>query len=87
MTLYRLESSCIIKLSKLNEVAISPKPIERLKVSTCLGVFCEKTFTALLTRPGVSAVEGREDTAAFIMLVVKFGKIVNVKGLDADKTP
>ena len=32
----------------------------------------------------MSAVEGREDTAAFIMLVVTFWKIVNVKGLDAD---
>ena len=80
VTLYKLESSCIRKLSKLNEVDISPKPIERQKVSTCLGVFCEETVAAL-THPGMSAVEG---TAAFVMLVVKFGKIVNVKGLGAD---
>ena len=61
VTLYRLESSCIIKLSKLNEVVISPKPIERQKVSTCLRVYCEETFTALLTHPGMSNVEGREE--------------------------
>ena len=84
MTLDKLEASCIIKFSKLNEVAISPKPIERQKVSTCLRVFCEGPFTALLTHPGMSTVEGKEGTAAFIMLVIRFWKIIDVKGVGAD---
>ena len=84
VALYTLEASTIIKLSKLNEVSVFPKPIERQKVSTCLRIFCEETATALLTHPGMSNVEGREDTATFIKLVVQFWKIVNVKGLGAD---
>ena len=84
VTLYTLESSSNFRLSKLNEVAVFPKPIERQKVSTCLRIFCEETATALLTHPGMLDVEGRKETAAFIKLVIKFWKIVNVKGLGAD---
>ena len=64
VTLYKLESASLLKLSKLNEVAISPKPIEQQKVSICLRIFCEETHTALIT--GMEGEEGREDTAGFI---------------------
>ena len=47
--LYRLESEKLAKLSDLNEISITPKPIERQWVSTCLRAFSEKTFNALLT--------------------------------------
>ena len=47
--LQKVESTSIIKISKLNEVSVSPKPIERQKVSTCLNVFNEKTSAALQT--------------------------------------
>ena len=84
VTLYKLESASLLKLSKLNEVAISPKPIERQKVSICLRIFCEETHTALITHPGMEGEEGREDTAGFIKKVLMFWKIMNVKGIGAD---
>ena len=73
------ESGGLLKLSKLDEVAVFPKPIERQKVSTCLKVFCDETITGLLTHPAMEGVEGKEDTAEFLRMVVKFFKIMNVK--------
>ena len=40
-----------MKMSKLNETAVYPKPIERQCVSTCLNVFCDETVVALKTHP------------------------------------
>ena len=36
------ESNSLLKLSKLNDVAVSPKPIERQSVSVCLRTFGTK---------------------------------------------
>ena len=52
--LYSLEKGSFVKLSKLNDVAISPKPIERQRVSTCLRFFCDETIAALETHPGIN---------------------------------
>ena len=70
-----------MKLSKLSDVAVYPKPIERQKVSTCLQVFCDETINALKTHPDVIDGDG---TISFLTKFVKFWKIVNVKGLLAD---
>ena len=79
-TLFNYESvSSLTKLSKLDEVSVYPKPIERQKVSTCLKIFCEETRSALLLHPEMANVEGKEDTASFINMVVTFFRIVNVK--------
>ena len=40
-------------LSKLNEVSVRPKPIERQSVPTCQRVFCEETLAALRVHPGL----------------------------------
>ena len=34
-------------MSKLSEVAVNSRPIERQRVNTCLQVFCEETAIAL----------------------------------------
>ena len=83
-TLYQAESQSFFKLSKLDEVAVYPKPVERQKVSTCLKIFCDQTASALRTHPAMKDVEGAADTAEFISLMTKFFKIVNVKGKGAD---
>ena len=81
--LYELESGNLLKLSKLNDISISPKPIERQKVSTCLRVFCDETIAALKNHPSIKKndVIG---TIKFISIFVKFWKICNVKGVGAD---
>lgn len=76
-TLFQVEKDAIIKLSKLNETAIFPKPIERQNVSTCLRVFCDETLAALKTHP---SMENVDDTTVFLSIFIKFFKIVNVKG-------
>ena len=45
ITLYNLEANQIVKLSKLTEVSVYPKPIEKQRVSTCLQVFCDETLS------------------------------------------
>ena len=49
VTLYKAEESNIVKMAKLTEVSVFPKPIERQKVSICLKVFSENTIAALKT--------------------------------------
>lgn len=83
VTLYRLESNSLIKLSDLTETAVAPKPIERQKVSTCLRVFSEKTIHALLSHSGFE--EKPDDTALFIKKVLDWWKILNVKGTGGDE--
>ena len=69
------------KLSKLNDVAVAPKPIERQNVSTCLKVFCDETVAALKSNGELNHVDG---TQSFISKFVRFFKIMNVKGLGED---
>ena len=83
-TLFQAESTSFFKLSKLYEVAVYPKPVERQKVSTCLKIFCDETASALRTHPAMKDVEGAAHTAEFLSLMTKFFKIVNVKGKGAD---
>uniref|UniRef100_T2M5R2 TRAF-interacting protein n=1 Tax=Hydra vulgaris TaxID=6087 RepID=T2M5R2_HYDVU len=66
----------------LNEIAIAPKPIERQNVSTCLKVFSDKTYHALLTYSQI--ISNSKDTAIFINKVITWWKILNVKGRGAD---
>jgi hypothetical protein len=47
ISLQKLESANLTKLSKLTEVSVTPKPIERQRVLTVLEVFNEKTIAAL----------------------------------------
>ena len=42
-----------VNLSKLNDQAVAPKPIERQKGSLCLNVFCEETLSALKSHSGM----------------------------------
>ena len=79
--LYQLESQSLLKLSKLNEIAVAPKPVERQSAPYCLRDLCNGTVTALLTHPGMKEVEAVHDTALFIRKVVTFWKILNVKSL------
>ena len=41
--LYKLEADGLVKMSKLTEVSVYPKPIERKSVAIWLTVFCEET--------------------------------------------
>ena len=61
----------LVKLSKLNQVSSSPKPIERQNVKTCLRVFSDKIVAALETHPLLDhqAVSG---TKNFIQIFCKF---------------
>ena len=77
--MHGLEIDSLVKLSKLNDVAISPKIVERQLVSTCLWVFCDKRITALETNTGTD-----KDSAMRTINFLKYWKIVNVIGVSAD---
>ena len=65
----------VVKLSKLTETAVSPKPVERQNVSLCLKVFCDKTTAALKLQN-----DDHNDIIEFLIKLVKFFNIANVKG-------
>ena len=67
----------MIKLSKLSDISVYPKPIECRKVSTCLQVFCNETISALKTHPRLVDLDVN-DTADFLNTFVDFWKKVNV---------
>ena len=79
ISLQKLESANLTKLSKLTEVSVTPKPIERQRVSTVLEVFNEKTIAALKAHSGVDE-DDVQGTIAFLEMILDFWKIVNVKG-------
>nr|XP_047136892.1 uncharacterized protein LOC124813634 [Hydra vulgaris] len=67
--LHETEKRSLVKLSKLNDVTVAPKPIERQKVSTCLPIFCEETFAALKS---CSNIGKSDSTIRFIEIILKF---------------
>ena len=71
-------------MSKLTEASVYPKPIERQSVATCLRVFGEETYTAIINHPGMRNVNGCKHTAAFIKIVVNWWKVLNVKSIGVD---
>ena len=83
--LYYFESKDLVKMSLLTDVAVAPKPVERQRVSTCLKIFNEKTYQALLNHSG-NFSDGKEDTALFLHKVISWWKIMNVKGRGVDVT-
>ena len=72
MELFKLGAEGLVKMLKLMEVSVYPKPIERQSVATCLRVFCKETYTAIINHPGMKHVDGREQMAAFIKIVVNW---------------
>ena len=70
--LHKLEAEGSVKRSKLTESSVYPKPLERQSVATCLRVFCKETYTAIINHPGMKHVDGREQMAAFIKIVVNW---------------
>ena len=70
--LHKLEAEGSVKRSKLTESSVYPKPIERQSVATCLRVFCKETYTAIINHPGMKHVDGGEQMAAFIKIVVNW---------------
>ena len=81
--LFLLESKSLVKLSKLNAIAVSPKPVEQQIVSTCLRVFSDETISALETHPNTGQ-EKIQGTIQFLKIIVSFWKIVNVNSIGAD---
>ena len=83
-SLHEIESQSLVKMSTLNKVSVSPRPIERQRVSTCLQVFSERTVEALQHHPDLEKTQEVQDTAIFIKKILMWWKIVNVKekGLD-----
>ena len=70
------ESNSLLKLSKLNDVAVSPKPIERQSVSICLRIFCDETIATFGSKINN---ETESETVNFLKIVLKLRKIFNVK--------
>ena len=75
-SLYQSESTQLVKMSKLTDVAVNPKPIERQRVSTCLKVFSQETASALKLFPDLTNVDG---TVIFLERFIEFWNILNVK--------
>ena len=64
------ERTSLLKLSKLNDVAVSPKPIECQSVSICPRIFCEKTIAALEFYPKINN-EALSKNPNFLKIVLK----------------
>ena len=47
-------------------------------------MFCKETYTAIINHPSMRNVDGREQTAAFIKIVVNWWKILNVKSIGVE---
>ena len=73
--MFQSEVCAVLKMSKLSQTVVSPKPIERQRVSTCLQVFfCEETATALELNGGQHCIYVT-GTVKFIRKVLKWWTI------------
>ena len=72
------ESNSLLKLSKLNDVALSPNPIECQSVSICLRIFCDETIAALRSHTKINN-EAASGTVNFLKIELKLWKIFNAK--------
>ena len=75
MNLQKAENNSLVKLSKLNEVAVTPKPIERQNVDISLRVFCDRTNVALESHPHV-VEQSAVGPILFIKVILKVQKIL-----------
>lgn len=75
----RLNLSGTRGLSSLDDVAVRPKPIERQNVSTCLKVFSEQTYTAIMSHPSFQNRDDFKETGEFIRSVKDMWSILNVR--------
>ena len=76
--LHLIEQSNLLKLSKLTQKAVFPKPVERQDVSLVLKVFCYETIAALEIHPDVDK-EDAKGTIQFLKIILGWWKIVNTK--------
>ena len=44
--------------SKLDEISVNPKPIERQRASTCLKIFCDETIAVMKVHTKIDNAEG-----------------------------
>ena len=73
--LYYYERKELVKMSRLIFETVCPTSIEKLKVETCLRVFCDKTISALNLHPEFKDAKG---TIYFKNAVLEFWKMVHV---------
>ena len=69
-SLHEIESQSLVKMSTLNKVSDSPRPIERQRVSTCLQVFSERTVEALQHHPDLETPQEVQDTTIFFKKIL-----------------
>ena len=83
VTIYKEEENNMVKMAKLTEVSVFPKPIEQQKLSTCFKIFSEETIASLKINSPTSHDDG---TIRFVERIIKFWKIVNSRGPYEDVT-
>ena len=66
-------------------MAVRPKPIERQNVSTCLKVFSEQTYTAIMSHPSFQNRDDFKETGEFIRSVKDMWSILNIRSKFKDE--
>ena len=56
--LSEIEKNDAVKFCKLDEISVTPKPIEKKGVSTCLKLFCDETIAAMTVHTKIDNAEG-----------------------------
>ena len=79
--MFKAEEGKLAKPSKLTDISVFPKPVERQRVTTCLKIFSEETVAAFKTNKDIKDADG---AISFIEKIINFWKIVNCKGSSAD---
>ena len=80
--LFNVEKKDMFRPSRLKEVSVFPKPIERQREATCLNIFSDDTIADLKSK---ETVHNNEGTGHFLEMIVRFLKIVNCKNPYGDK--
>ena len=74
--LFNVEKKDMFRPSRLKEVSVFPKPIERQRVATCLNIFSDDTIADLKSN---ETVHNNEGTIHFFEMIVRFGTWLQLK--------
>ena len=79
VTLYKEDQKTPIRLTKLTQISVSPKPLQRQSVPLVSKVFNDKTVAAFKSLKGNKSFAFSEGTHLFVSLITNWFKMMNVK--------
>ena len=79
VNLYMYDQKSPLRITKLTQISVAPKPLQRQSVPLVCNIFNDKTVAALEAQKGNESFSFQEGTLIFVSLINDWFKMMNVK--------